>query len=372
MNKISKINRRKFLAMLPKLCTVPLIPYSLFNFSEHNIIKEDFTHSKKFPDTYTYRGAKINIIGVGGAGTNVLNHMIASKLSGVNFIVADTDCQTLVNSKVPVKIEIGKKLTKGAGATADLQIGKQAALESKEVIRNALEGYHMVIIIAGLGGGTGTGAAPIIADICQEIGALTVAVVTKPFSIEGEKPNKKAKEGIRILNKFADTVIAIPNDRLRGLISKDATMAEIFKKPDEILLHSVKGITDLIVGMGLVSIDFEDFKTIFSKEGMASMGTGIASGQNRGIKAAELAISNHLLEDIPIKRAKGVLVNITHNDDFTLEELYEAIERIHKEIDKDVEIIWATAIDDNMIDKMRVTMFLTGIDSGNIRLIMKK
>ena len=229
----------------------------------------------------TDSSAKIKVIGVGGAGGNAISNMIDSKLQGVKFIVANTDVQALEISKAPVKIQIGEKLTEGLGAGANPQIGRDAAIENEEAIRQALDGNHMVFITAGFGGGTGTGAVPVIAEVCKDLGALTVAVVTKPFSFEGRKRTRQAEEGITDLKEIADTVITIPNDRLRGLASKNATMLEMFRKADEILLHSVKGITDLIMMPGLVNLDFADVKTTMSKAGMAIMGIGMANNENR-------------------------------------------------------------------------------------------
>ncbi|AOY59544.1 MULTISPECIES: cell division protein FtsZ [Desulfococcus] len=305
--------------------------------------------------------AKIKVIGVGGAGGNAVNNMIDSDLRGVNFIVANTDLQALDLSKAPLKIQIGDKLTEGLGAGANPQIGREAALENAEAIRNALKDSHMVFITAGFGGGTGTGAAPVIAEICKELGALTVAVVSKPFSFEGRKRLHQAEEGLDFIREVADTVITIPNDRLRGLASKNATMIEMFRRADEVLLHSVKGITDLILMPGLVNLDFADVKTTMEKAGMAIMGIGVASGENRAIEAAERAISHPLLEDLSISGAKGVLMNITSTSDLTMEEMTEASERIYSEVGEDAEIIWGTVVDESLGDEMRVTVIATGI-----------
>lgn len=310
------------------------------------------------------KSAKIVVIGVGGAGGNAINNMIDSKLQGVKFIAANTDSQALDISKASLRMQIGEKLTQGLGAGADPQIGRDAALENSEAIKKILEGSHMVFITAGFGGGTGTGAAPVIAELCKEIDALTVAVVTKPFSFEGQKRAKQADEGINSLKKVADTVITIPNDRLRGLASKNAKMTDMFKKADEILLHSVKGITDLIMMPGLINLDFADVRTTMSKAGMAIMGIGTSSGENRALEAAERAISHPLLEDISISGAKGVLINITCNSDLTMEEMTEASERIYNEVGENAEIIWGTVIDDTLGDEMRVTVIATGIDSS--------
>jgi len=281
--------------------------------------------------------AKIKVIGVGGAGNNAINNMIEANLAGVQFIAANTDSQALETSKASVKIQIGSILTEGLGAGANPEGGKQAAMENENELREALADSHMVFITAGFGGGTGTGAAPIIAEICKEQGALTVAVVSKPFSFEGKKRFKQAEQGIAELNKVADTVITIPNDRLRGIAPKDATMISMFKKADEILHHSVKGITDLIMVPGLINLDFADVKTTMRKAGMALMGIGVASGENRALEAAEKAISHPLLEDLSIAGAKGVLMNITCTSDLTMNEMTEASDRIHQEVGEDAE-----------------------------------
>jgi len=307
------------------------------------------------------KSAKIKVIGVGGAGGNAVNNMIASNLQGVKFIAANTDSQALEISRAPVKIQMGEKLTEGLGAGANPQIGRDAALESEEVLREALSDSHMVFITAGFGGGTGTGAAPVIAEICKDMGALTVAVVTKPFAFEGKKRTKLADDGLDSLKMVVDTAITIPNDRLRGLASKNAKLMEMFLRADEILLHSVKGITDLIMMPGLVNLDFADVKTTMSKAGMAIMGIGIASGENRAVEASERAMSHPLLEDIPIAGAKGVLMNITSNSDMEFEEVAEASERIHAEVGDDADIFWGTSIDDSLGDEMRVTVLATGI-----------
>lgn len=307
------------------------------------------------------KSAKIKVIGVGGAGGNAINNMIASNLNGVKFIAANTDLQALEISRAEIKIQLGEKLTEGLGAGANPQVGRDAAIESGEVVKAALADSHMVFITAGFGGGTGTGAAPIIAGLCKELGILTVAVVTRPFSFEGKKRSRQADEGFDELKKMADTVITIPNDRLRGLASKNARMVDMFKKADEILLHSVKGITDLIIRPGLVNLDFADVKTTMAKAGMAIMGIGVSSGENRAVEAAERAISHPLLEDINISGAKGVLMNITCSSDITMEEMTEASDRIYHEVGDDAEIIWGTVIDDDMGDEMRVTVIATGI-----------
>jgi cell division protein FtsZ len=307
------------------------------------------------------KSAKIKVIGVGGAGGNAINNMIAANLQGVKFIVANTDAQALEMSRAPVKIQLGNNITQGLGAGANPQVGREAALENIDQIREALADSHMVFITAGLGGGTGTGAAPVIAEICKDLDALTVAVVTKPFSFEGKKRSKLADDGLCSLKKVVDTAITIPNDRLRGLASKKATLMEMFRKADEILLHSVKGITDLIMMPGLVNLDFADVRNTMSRAGLALMGIGIASGENRAVEAAERAISHPLLEDISIAGAKGVLMNITATSEMEFEEVAEASERIHKEVGDEAEIFWGTSVDDSLGEEMRVTVIATGI-----------
>ena len=307
------------------------------------------------------KSAKIKVIGVGGAGGNAINNMIASHLQGVKFIAANTDSQALEMSMAPVKIQMGEQLTEGLGAGANPQIGRDAALESEEALRAALADSHMVFITAGFGGGTGTGAAPVIAEICKDLGALTVAVVTKPFAFEGKKRTQLAESGIDNLKRVVDTAISIPNDRLRGLAPKKAKLTDMFLKADEILLHSVKGITDLIMMPGLVNLDFADVRTTMSKAGLAIMGIGISTGENRAVEAAERAMSHPLLEDLPIAGAKGVLMNITSTSDMEFEEVAEASERIHDEVGDDADIFWGTSIDDSLGDEMRVTVIATGI-----------
>ncbi len=307
------------------------------------------------------KSAKIKVIGVGGAGGNAINNMIRSGLQGVKFIAANTDAQALEISKAETRIQLGDSITEGLGAGANPQIGRDAALEAAEELRNALRDSHMVFITAGLGGGTGTGATPVIAEICRELGALTVAVVTKPFSFEGKKRALIAEHGMDDIKKVVDTAITIPNDRLRALASKKATLMEMFMKADEILLHAVKGITDLIIMPGLVNLDFADVRTTMAKAGMALMGIGMSSGENRAIEAAERAISHPLLEDISITGAKGVLMNITASSNMEFEEVAEASERITKEVGEEAEIFWGTSVDESLGDEMRVTVIATGI-----------
>ena len=305
--------------------------------------------------------AKIKVIGVGGAGGNAVNNMIDAKLQGVKFIVANTDAQALEHSRAEVKIQIGAQLTEGLGAGADPSVGRDAALESMEDLRESLADSHMVFITAGFGGGTGTGAAPVIAEICKDLGILTVAVASKPFSFEGKKRERAAMEGLEKLQEITDTVITIPNDRLRGIAGKGARMKDMFIKADEILHHSVKGITDLIMMPGHVNLDFADVKTTMQKAGKALMGIGIASGENRATEAAERAISHPLLEDISVSGAKGVLMNITSSSDLTLDEMTEACDRIYQEVGDEAEIIWGQTFDEELGDEIRITVIATGI-----------
>lgn len=305
--------------------------------------------------------AKIKVIGVGGAGGNAVNNMIDAKLQGVKFIVANTDAQALEHSRAEIKIQMGTQLTEGLGAGADPSVGRDAALESMDDLRESLADSHMVFITAGFGGGTGTGAAPVIAEICKDLGILTVAVASKPFSFEGKKRERAAMDGLEKLQEITDTVIIIPNDRLRGIAGKGARMKDMFIKADEILHHSVKGITDLIMMPGHVNLDFADVKTTMQKAGKALMGIGIASGENRATEAAERAISHPLLEDISVSGAKGVLMNITSSSDLTLDEMTEACDRIYQEVGDDAEIIWGQTFDEELGDEIRITVIATGI-----------
>ncbi len=309
----------------------------------------------------TRDNANIKVIGIGGAGGNAVNNMIESNLSGVQFIVANTDVQALNISKADYKIQLGVELTKGRGAGANPQKGKDAALENVDDIREALQGSDMVFITTGLGGGTGTGAAPVVAEICKDLGILTVAVVSKPFAFEGKSRIKKAEAGLSELRGITDTLITIPNDRLRGLAAKGERMVDMLIKADEILNHSVKGISDLIMVPGLVNLDFSDVETTMSQSGMALMGIGISSGENRAMEAAERAISHPLLEDISISGARGVLLNITSSSDITMEEMIIASDRIHEEVGDDADIIWGQTIDESLGEELRITVIATGI-----------
>jgi cell division protein FtsZ len=304
--------------------------------------------------------AKVKIIGIGGGGNNALNTMISYSLSGVEFIAANTDAQALAATLAHIKLQLGASLTKGLGAGANPEIGRKAALEDVEKIREVLKGADMVFITAGLGGGTGTGGAPVIAEVAREMGALTVAIVTKPFHFEGKKRMKQAEEGLANLRMTADALITIPNQRLLSIGGKSMTLLEAFKKADEILYHAAKGISDIIVGQGIINLDFADVRTVMSETGMALMGTGIASGENRSVEAAQKAISSPLLEDITIEGARGLLINITGGQNMTLSEINEATTLIQKEAHEEANIIWGMVIDEGMKEELRVTVIATG------------
>ena len=312
-------------------------------------------------------GAKIKVIGIGGGGGNAINNMINANLKGVDFIAANTDAQALEISKATTKLQLGVNITKGLGAGANPEVGRSAALEDADKIRQALEGSDMVFVTAGLGGGTGTGGAPIVAQIAKEMGALTVAVVTRPFNFEGRQRMKAADSGIKELREVVDTIITIPNNRLLSLAAKKATFLEMLKKADDVLLYAVKGISDLITIPGLINLDFADVKTIMSEMGMALMGTGMASGEDRAIEAAQKAISSPLLEDVSISGAKGVLMNISSGLDLTIDEVQEASSLIQKEAHEDANIIWGTVLDQGAGDELRVTVIATGIGEINAR-----
>ncbi len=306
--------------------------------------------------------ARIKVIGVGGGGGNAVNNMISSSLRGVYFIVANTDVQALKVSSAECKIQLGEKLTKGLGAGANPEIGRQAAEESIDVIREVLSESDMVFITAGMGGGTGTGAAPIIAEVAKEMGALTVAVVTKPFYFEGPRRIQQAEKGIDALKSVVDSIITIPNDRLLSLASKKATFIEMLKKADDVLYQAVKGISDLILFPGLINLDFADVKAVMEGMGLALMGTGVAKGESRARDAARQAITSPLLEDISIDGAQGVLMNITAGYDLTIQEVDEAASIISEAASKDAKIFFGTVIDENCNEEIRITVIATGIE----------
>jgi cell division protein FtsZ len=307
-------------------------------------------------------GAKIKVIGVGGGGGNGVNTMISAKLTGVDFIAANTDAQSLEANRAPTKLQLGGTITKGLGAGANPEIGRRAALEDQEKIKEYLSGSDMVFITAGMGGGTGTGAAPVIARIAREISALTVAVVTKPFLFEGKKRMRQADDGIRELKEHVDALIAIPNQRLLSVASKTTTLIDAFQKADEVLLHAVRGISDLIVTPGLINLDFADVRAVMAEMGLAMMGASSATGENRAVEAAQKAISSPLLEDVSINGARGILINITGGPDMSLCEVNEAAELIHKEAHEDANIIFGAVVDERMKDELRITVIATGFE----------
>jgi len=304
--------------------------------------------------------ARIKVIGIGGGGGNAVNTMIGSKLSGVDFMVANTDAQSLEASQAPVRIQLGGTVTKGLGAGANPEIGRRAALEDQEKIREYLEGSDMIFITAGMGGGTGTGGAPVLARVAREVGELTVGVVTKPFIFEGKKRMRQAEEGIEELKASVDTLIVIPNQRLLSIAAKTTTMLEAFHKADDVLLQAVRGISDLIITPGLINLDFADVRTVMAEMGLALMGASVASGENRAIEAAQKAISSPLLEDISIQGARGVLINITGGPDLCLHEVNEAASMIQEEAHDDANIIFGAVIDESLTDEIRITVIATG------------
>ncbi|HYC88857.1 MAG TPA: cell division protein FtsZ [Thermoanaerobaculia bacterium] len=314
-------------------------------------------------------GAKIKVIGVGGGGGNAVNRMIQAGIKGVEFLVANTDLQAMRNSLAPTKLQIGGKLTKGLGAGANPEVGKQAALEDTDRILEALSGADMIFITTGMGGGTGTGAAPIIASLAAELGSLTVAVVTKPFGFEGKRRRVQAEQGIRALRDTVDTLITIPNERLLNFVERGTSLNEAFKIADDILRQAVQGISDLITVPGEINLDFADVKTIMHGMGMALMGTGVSQGEHRAVEAAQRAISSPLLEEASIEGAKGVLINVTGGPDMTLFEVHEAASVIQSAADEEANIIFGTVIDPRMKDEVKVTVIATGFDAATKGLL---
>src|SRR5437868_3885460 len=313
------------------------------------------------PDQLT---AKIKVIGVGGGGGNAVNRMIQAGIKGVEFMVANTDVQAMRASLAPTKLQIGGKLTKGLGAGANPEVGKQAALEDTDRILEALHGADMIFITTGMGGGTGTGAAPIIASLAAELGALTVAVVTKPFAFEGKRRRVQAEQGIRSLRDTVDTLITIPNERLLNFVERGTSLGDAFKMADDILRQAVQGISDLITVPGEINLDFADVKTIMHGMGMALMGTGVSSGEHRAVEAAQRAISSPLLEEASIEGAKGVLINVTGGPEMTLFEVHEAASIIQEATHEEANIIFGTVIDSAMKDEVKVTVIATGFDAA--------
>ncbi|HVG53359.1 MAG TPA: cell division protein FtsZ [Vicinamibacterales bacterium] len=315
-------------------------------------------------DPETRRAAAIKVVGVGGGGSNAVNRMVEVGLSGVEFIVANTDVQALDYNKAAVKVQIGNKLTKGLGAGADPNIGRQAALEDTESIIHALSGADMIFVTTGLGGGTGTGAAPVIASLASELGALTIAVVTKPFRFEGKKRLIQAEAGLEALRECVDTVITIPNERLLSIIDRKTSLTQAFTMADDVLRQAIQGISDLILVPGLINLDFADVKTIMSGMGVAMMGTGVGEGDGRAMLAAQRAVSSPLLEDGSVTGARGVIINVTGGPDMSLMEVNEASCVIQEAAHEDANIIFGAVVDPNLDGKIKITVIATGFDKG--------
>ena len=307
------------------------------------------------------QSAEIKVIGVGGGGGNAVHHMINNQVEGVEFICANTDAQALHNLKAKTILQMGSNITKGLGAGANPEIGRQAALEDRDEIAEILSGADMVFITAGMGGGTGTGAAPIVAEVAREMGILTVAIVTRPFPFEGKKRSKIAEEGIQLLSEHVDSLITIPNEKLLDVLGKEATLLEAFKAANDVLLGAVKGIADLIMNPGMINVDFADVKTVMSEMGMAMMGTGTAVGADRAREAAEAAIRSPLLEDVNLQGARGILVNITAGENLSLGEFSEVGDTIEEFASDDATVVVGTVIDPGLENEMRVTVVATGL-----------
>jgi cell division protein FtsZ len=314
-------------------------------------------------DTHS-QNAVIKVVGVGGGGGNAVNHMVESSIDGVEFICANTDAQALKHSSVKTILQLGAGITKGLGAGADPEVGKQAAMEDRDRIVDALEGADMVFITAGMGGGTGTGAAPVVAEVAKELGILTVAVVTKPFPFEGGKRMKVAMDGIRALAANVDSLITIPNEKLLAVLGKEMSLLNAFKAANDVLLNATQGIAELITRPGLINVDFADVKTVMSEMGQAMMGTGSASGENRAREAAEAAINSPLLEDIDLAGAKGILVNITAGMSLAIGEFDEVGNTVRDFADDDATVVVGTVIDPEMDEELRVTVVATGLGEG--------
>jgi cell division protein FtsZ len=307
------------------------------------------------------QSAEIKVIGVGGGGGNAVHHMINNQVEGVEFICANTDAQALHNLKAKTILQMGSNITKGLGAGANPEIGRQAALEDRDEIAEILSGADMVFITAGMGGGTGTGAAPIVAEVAREMGILTVAIVTRPFPFEGKKRSKIAEEGIQLLSEHVDSLITIPNEKLLDVLGKEATLLEAFKAANDVLLGAVKGIADLIMNPGMINVDFADVKTVMSEMGMAMMGTGSAVGADRAREAAQAAIRSPLLEDVNLQGARGILVNITAGENLSLGEFSEVGDTIEEFASDDATVVVGTVIDPSLENEMRVTVVATGL-----------
>ncbi len=310
------------------------------------------------------QSAVIKVIGVGGGGGNAVKHMIANQVEGVDFICANTDAQALTDICSRTVLQLGNNITKGLGAGANPEIGRKAAMEDRDRIQEALEGADMVFITAGMGGGTGTGGAPVVAEIARELGILTVAVVTKPFPFEGRKRMEIAEQGMRELREHVDSLITIPNEKLLTVLGKNTSLLDAFKAANDVLLGAVQGIADLIIRPGMINVDFADVRTVMSEMGMAMMGSGTASGENRAIEAAEAAIRSPLLEDINIQGARGILVNITAGLDLSLGEFADVGDTIKEFASDQATVVVGTVIDPDMVDELRVTVVATGLDGG--------
>jgi cell division protein FtsZ len=310
--------------------------------------------------------AKIKVIGLGGGGSNAVNRMIASKFTGVTFAVANTDAQALSTSPAPLKIQLGAKLTGGLGAGSDPEVGRRAATEDREILQETLNGADMVFITAGMGGGTGTGAAPVVAQLAKQVGALTVAVVTKPFSFEGSRRNRQAEAGIHELRGIVDTLITIPNQRLLTVVEKGTSLQEAFRVADSVLQQAVQGISDLILVPGLINLDFADVRTIMSGMGLALMGVGVGRGEHRAIDAAQKAIASPLLEETSIEGARGLLINITGGADLTLHEVNEAASAVAEAAHEEANIIVGAVVDETLAEEIRVTVIATGFEDRRV------
>jgi len=316
-------------------------------------------------------GARIKVIGAGGCGGNAINHMIDAGLKNVEFISVNTDIQALQNNLAPLKMQLGELLTRGRGTGGNPEIGRKAALEDEERLRECLSDAEMVFVTAGMGGGTGTGSAPVIARLARESGALTVGVVTKPFQFEGRKRMTQADEGLRELKNAVDTLITIPNQRLLSIASRNTSLREAFQRADEVLLQAVRGISELVTVHGLINLDFADVRSIMAEMGMAMMGAAAASGENRAVEAAQRAISSPLLEDVSIKGARGLLINITGGPDMSLYEVNEAASLIQEEAHEDANIIFGAVIDENLSNELRVTVIATGFGDFETRYVAR-
>ncbi len=312
-------------------------------------------------------GARIKVIGIGGGGSNAVNRMVRVGLDGVEFIVANTDLQALNVNAAPIKLQIGSKLTKGLGAGADPNVGRQAALEDTETILQALDGADMVFVTTGLGGGTGTGAAPVVASLASELGALTIAVVTKPFKFEGKRRRVQAEQGLEALRACVDTIITIPNDRLLTIIDRTTPLTDAFATADDVLRQAIQGISDLILVPGLINLDFADVKTIMAGMGLAMMGTGVAEGPDRAVEAARRAISSPLLEGASVNGSRGVIINVTGGPDLSLVEVSEASSIVQEAADEEANIIFGAVVDPALKGKVKITVIATGFDSPAAR-----